>query len=103
MRKTEDPLSSVNPANLMKTCKKCHEDANERFPSTWLGHYSPNSKDTPVLYGVGLLYKFLIPGTFLFFGTYIALDARKRWAENREMTLKALEEETDEYDPTSDQ
>jgi hypothetical protein len=52
----------------------------------------------PVLYGVGLIYKILIPGSFLFFGVYIALDARKRWAENRELTLKALEEETDDYD-----
>jgi hypothetical protein len=98
MRKTEDPLSSVNSANLMKTCQKCHEDANERFPGTWLGHYAPNSKDMPVLYGVGVFYKFLIPGSFLFLGTYIALDARKRWAENREMTLKALEEESDDID-----
>ena len=43
------------------------------------------------------------PRCFLFFGVYIALDARKRWADYREMTLKALEEETDDYDPTSDQ
>jgi hypothetical protein len=103
MRKTEDPLSSVNSKNLMKTCQKCHEDANERFPNTWLGHYSPNPQDMPVLFGVGILYRILIPGSFLFLGVYIALDARKRWAENREMTLKALEEETDDYDPSSDQ
>jgi predicted CXXCH cytochrome family protein len=102
MRGPEDPLSSVNPANLMRTCQKCHKDANERFPDTWLGHYAPNPKDMPILYGVGLLYKLIIPGSFLFFGAYIGLDARKRWAENREMTLKALEEETDDYDPVSD-
>jgi hypothetical protein len=69
-----------------------HPDANERFPDTWLGHYAPTAKDMPVLFGAGLLYKLLIPGSFLFFGTYIALDARKRWAAHRTMTLKALEE-----------
>jgi len=27
----EDPQSSVNPANLTKTCQKCHPGANEKF------------------------------------------------------------------------
>jgi hypothetical protein len=31
------------------------------------------------------------------------LDARKRWAEYRKMTLEALEEETDDDNPASDQ
>jgi hypothetical protein len=93
IRKPSDPLSSVNPANLMKTCQQCHPDANERFSGAWLGHYTPDMKNMPVLFGVNLFYQLVIPGTLGFFAVYIALDARKRWAEKRELVMKALEEE----------
>ncbi len=96
IRKPSDPLSSVNPANLMKTCQQCHPDANERFSGAWLGHYTPDIKNMPVLYGVNLFYQIVIPGTLGFFAIYIALDARKRWAEKRELVLKSLEEEDDD-------
>lgn len=96
IRKPSDPLSSVNPANLMKTCQQCHEDANERFSGAWLGHYAPTMESMPVLFGVNLFYKLVIPGTLGFFAVYIALDARKRWAEKRELVIKALEEEEDD-------
>jgi hypothetical protein len=100
IRKPSDPLSSVNPANLMKTCQQCHPDANKRFTDAWLGHYTPDAKNMPVLFGVNLFYQLVIPGTLGFFAVYIALDARKRWAEKRDLVMKALEEEEDEDDST---
>jgi len=101
IRKPDDPLSSVYPDNLRHTCQQCHKDANIRFPQAWLSHYLPTWRDTPVLYGVNLFYRVLIPlivGGFIF---YIGLDVRKRWSDNRRVVLQALaEEKLDEYDFT---
>jgi hypothetical protein len=101
IRPADDRLSSVYPDNLQKTCQQCHEEASIRFPQAWLSHYTPSWESTPVLFGVDIAYKFLIPGTLGGFALYIGLDARKRWSEKKHQhaRLKAIaEEELDEYD-----
>lgn len=59
--KTDAPGSKVLKANLVKTCQKCHPDANESFPDAWLSHYEPTWEKTPLVAGVGAFYAFLIP------------------------------------------
>ena len=59
--KADDPASPVMKANLQKTCRKCHEDANANFPDAWLSHYEPSWQKAPVVYGVKLAYAVLIP------------------------------------------
>jgi hypothetical protein len=54
----------------------------------------------PVLFGVTLFYQLVIPGTLGFFAVYIGLDARKRWAEKRDLILQALEEDEVDDDST---
>lgn len=48
-------------ANLIKRCQKCHVDANENFPDTWLYHYEPNLKKSPVVYSISLVYDIFTP------------------------------------------
>lgn len=91
-----DPESTVNPANLMKTCQQCHAEANSRFSSAWLGHKYPSFESAPALYGVTLFYKFMIPATLGFFAVYIALDWRKRRHDKRAVIRRALSEEMGE-------
>ena len=101
IRRVDDPLSSVYPTNLQKTCQQCHEEASIRFPQAWLSHYTPSWEKTPLLYAVNLAYKLLIPATLGGFAIYIGLDARKRWGDKRQQRkrLKAMaEEEFDDYD-----
>jgi len=90
----DNPESSVNPANLMKTCQQCHADANSRFPSAWLGHKVPSFQSSPALYGVTLFYKLVIPATLGFFAVYIGLDWRKRRQDHRVVIRRALSEES---------
>jgi predicted CXXCH cytochrome family protein len=59
--KADDPDSPVMKANLEKTCRKCHEDANPNFSGAWLSHYEPSLDKAPAVYGVKVLYALLIP------------------------------------------
>ncbi len=61
IQKASDPTSPVMKANLLKTCRKCHEDANANFPGAWLSHYEPSLKRAPIVYGVKIAYMVLIP------------------------------------------
>ena len=58
---TDDPASPVMKANLLKTCRSCHTDANANFPDAWLSHYEPSVRKAPVVYAVRLAYAALIP------------------------------------------
>lgn len=47
--------------NMLAACQKCHPNANENFPNSWLSHYTPDSKRYPLVYYVNLFYKIFIP------------------------------------------
>jgi hypothetical protein len=59
--KADAPDSRVMKANLVKTCRQCHEDATENFPAAWLSHYEPSWQKTPVVYAVTVFYWIFIP------------------------------------------
>jgi cytochrome c553 len=61
IQKSKDPSSTVMSANLQKTCAKCHEGANASFPKAWLSHYEPTPGKAPIVWGVMLFYKLMIP------------------------------------------
>ncbi len=56
IRATDDPKSSVNPANLLATCQKCHKDAGPNWTSAWTGHNQIDPVRTPFLYAVDRFY-----------------------------------------------
>ena len=61
IEKADNPDSPVLKANLVQTCRKCHEGADENFPAAWLSHYEPSLDKAPVVYGVKVAYAVLIP------------------------------------------
>lgn len=62
-----DPRSPVNPANLVKTCGRCHKDANAGFVK-YEPHANPHSRRLyPVLYYIRVFMVLLISGTMTFF------------------------------------
>jgi hypothetical protein len=61
IQSAKDPSSSTMQANLTRTCQKCHPDATDQFPKSWLSHYEPSWQKASLVYGVQLFYKFLIP------------------------------------------
>ncbi len=69
-----DPRSSVAPANLPKTCGKCHPDANANFAS-FQPHADPHDKvkSPQVYYVYNYMMKWLLLGVFGFFGLHTVL------------------------------
>ena len=61
IQRATSPESPVMKANLVKTCGRCHADANANFPGAWLSHYEPSWKKAPVVYAVKLAYAVVIP------------------------------------------
>ncbi|HET8644259.1 MAG TPA: cytochrome c3 family protein, partial [Vicinamibacteria bacterium] len=59
--KVTDPGSGVLRENLARTCSKCHGGATANFPAAWLSHYEPSWEKAPLVHGVTLFYKVLIP------------------------------------------
>ncbi|MGA7157677.1 MAG: cytochrome c3 family protein [Acidobacteriaceae bacterium] len=62
-----DPRSPVNPANLVKTCGRCHKDANAGFV-----RYQPHANDrswhkSPVLYAIHTFMVILLTSVLTFF------------------------------------
>lgn len=59
---TKDPEGGLQvKQNVLMSCQKCHPDANENFPASWLNHYDPSPTKAPLVYYVELVYKILIP------------------------------------------
>ena len=61
IQKTRDPQSKVIKANLLQTCRQCHEGASDNFPGAWLSHYDPGLHRAPLVYAVKLGYAVIIP------------------------------------------
>jgi formate dehydrogenase gamma subunit len=69
-----DPRSTVNPANLAKTCGKCHAGAGTRFAIGPV-HVTPASAtENPVVRWIRLFYLGVIPLTLGFMVLHNALD-----------------------------
>ncbi len=68
-----DPRSSVSPARLVTTCRKCHPGANARFVK-----YDPHAdrqdrQRNPMLFYAGRFMTSLLVGVFAFFGIHTTL------------------------------
>ena len=59
IRPSSDPASSINAANLSRTCGKCHPGANQRFAEGSV-HLVMNGRENPILYWVATTYVILI-------------------------------------------
>lgn len=61
IRAADDPESNVFAANILQTCQRCHPDAEENFPTSWLSHYIPEPGKATAVFAVALFYRILIP------------------------------------------
>ncbi len=73
MRKASDPQSSVNEANVVGTCQKCHPTANASFVQ-YAPHADPHDRaKNPQLYWTWLFMTILLVGVMGFFGLHTFL------------------------------
>ncbi len=73
IRPPEDPLSSVNPKNIPKTCGKCHPGANPKFAEGKI-HVDPTKKEAGLVFYVASFFKYLTITTMLALILHIMLD-----------------------------
>ena len=58
----DDPQRGISiKENMLAACQRCHPDATDKFPDSWLSHYIPSPDKYPLVYYVELFYKILIP------------------------------------------
>lgn len=80
---TYNPNSTLNRANIVETCKTCHENSNKKFVG-YLTHATHHDRDKyPFLYYTFWFMTILLSVTFLFFGTHTLLWLPRGLAERR--------------------
>jgi len=68
-----NPESRLSKANILQTCRQCHEGATAKF-TEYIPHADPtDSKHYPLLHIIFLSMTGLLVGTFAFFGLHTAL------------------------------
>jgi nitrate/TMAO reductase-like tetraheme cytochrome c subunit len=60
IRKTTDAASTVNPANLLTTCQRCHPGAGPNWTGTWTGHNRVSLTRTPFIFSTQAFYDFFV-------------------------------------------
>jgi predicted CXXCH cytochrome family protein len=84
MTRSDDPNNGLHiKANLLRTCQKCHPEATENFPDSWMSHYKASPKTAPLVYYVNLFYKIVIPVVIGGMVLYILSDIIRRLIEKR--------------------
>jgi hypothetical protein len=83
----KDPKSTVNHANLVKTCAQCHKNATPLFT-----RYYPHAEHTdrvnyPILYWTFIAMTGLLTGTFAVFWLHTLLWMFRGFVENREKAI----------------
>jgi len=69
----DNPESTISRQNIVKTCGRCHKDANENFVAM-LQHYDPmTKKENPILKAIHTFMVWLLGITLTIFGTHTAL------------------------------
>jgi predicted CXXCH cytochrome family protein len=61
IQSTRQEDAAVVKANLLKRCRKCHQDATQDFPDAWLSHYEAGLANAPLVFMVKLFYKIFLP------------------------------------------
>jgi hypothetical protein len=82
--KASDPNSTVNPANLVATCKQCHKHATTLFTKFYAHGEYTDRKKYPLLYLTYISMISLLFSTFVVFWVHTLLWLYRGFVENRE-------------------
>jgi cytochrome b subunit of formate dehydrogenase len=87
----DDPRSSVNSANLVNTCRKCHSGATALF-TKYYAHGEHNDREKfPILFYTFLAMTGLLVSTFGVFWIHTLLWMFRGFVENREKAALLME------------
>ncbi|MBI9043091.1 MAG: cytochrome c3 family protein [Anaerolineaceae bacterium] len=75
----DDPEKGLQvKENMLVVCQKCHPNATDEFPDTWLSHYIPDPEHYPLVYYVDLFYKIFVAVVLGGMGFFVATDIYRR-------------------------
>jgi nitrate/TMAO reductase-like tetraheme cytochrome c subunit len=83
IKSEDDPDSTVFKSNILQTCQRCHPDATENFPGSWLSHYVPTASQAPIVFGVTLFYRIFIPLIIGGMALFVVLDVVRSISRRR--------------------
>jgi len=86
-----DPSSSVNPANLVKTCAQCHSKATMLFTKFYAHGEMTDRHKYPILFYTFVAMTGLLLSTFAVFWVHTLLWMFRGFVENREKLAKLHE------------
>jgi hypothetical protein len=97
--RTDDPQKGLKvKENLLARCKICHPDATANFPTAWLSHYIPSTKQNSLVFYVGWFYKLLIPIVLGGMALLVAMDFNRtmlnRYRKSRPALISSEGEES---------
>jgi DnaJ-class molecular chaperone len=73
IKKQDDPASTIHANNIVKTCGKCHPDANANYTKGKI-HLNPNSAEAGSIYYISGFFKWLTILTLSFLAIHVMLD-----------------------------
>jgi len=85
-----DPASSVNKANLPKTCGKCHPNAGPNFAKGDV-HVEVSPKKAMGVFAVRLFYTLFIGTLVSLFALHVGLELYGRWNRRKEKATDGKE------------
>jgi hypothetical protein len=88
IRPSSDPRSSIHPANLPRTCGKCHQGASAKVTQGRI-HLRISRSGSPAVYWVSTGFKWLTILTMVALVGHILLDLAKRLIERRRSPHRA--------------
>jgi len=88
IRRTSDPLSRVNPDNLLTTCQTCHPDAGPNWTGAWTGHNRVSIDRTPFVFYTQAFYDAFAPFVLWLSGIYVFLQVLRATVERVRRSLR---------------
>ena len=82
IRPQNDPASLIHPDNIVKTCGKCHPDANANYAKGRI-HINPQSEESGSIYYISSTFKWLTIITLSLLAIHVILDLVRKLKHKR--------------------
>lgn len=64
--------------NMLLACQRCHPDASDNFPQSWMSHYIASPTRYPIVYYVEWFYRLFIPGVIGGMAIFVLSDVGRK-------------------------
>jgi len=95
----DNPQSSINPANRVKTCRQCHPNATALFVEFHPHGEKTDRSEFPIMFWTYIGMTGLLAGTFAVFWIHTLLWMFRGFVENRQKKIDQITNETNGDEP----